>query len=273
MDINWTHEVDDDGVVTVYSAVTRTGGLPQRSCNVRVSIDGKAKKPSPVDKTGIATTDLGKLKVGRCVIRAEVLGANPPAVDERTITIGSSRRATKGTEWFASLVLLFAVLRFGYTTLAVVSLVSTIIVLFVASVMDDEDTPQAFLRKITNNDWVYYMMRTVTLVCFVIWITSLESLNPLKVMLPTKSQLTDPWANDGWKYFFIGEAGWREVTFSFLRWTLLAYPISFWDNWFAARKANAAKATKTGGIGRWLLHVFIGEGVGEALWTMAGRKK
>ena len=244
-----------------------------RSCNVRVTVDGKAKKPASVDRTGIATSEAGKLRVGRHVIRVEVLGANPLVVDERTITIKTARRPTNGIEWVFSLILLFVVLKYGYTAMTVVGLIGTIGVLLVASIMDDEDTLETFWKKISNNDWVYYMMRAITILSFVLWLTSLESLNPLKMVFSAKRHLVDPYANDGWRYFLIGKAGWGSVALSFLRWTFLAYPISFWDNWFASRKANATKATKTGGIAKWFLHVFVGEGVGEAMWGALGRKK
>jgi hypothetical protein len=285
MDITLTVE-QGDGNVVAYATVTRDSGLPQRSCNVRVTVDGKGKKPSAVDKTATATVDLGKLKVGTHIVTAEVIGANPPCETRQTVTVKSARRATSWVEWLISGIFLILLLKYSYTTFTVIGMVVTMGILIVGASLenDREGFGHALWVKVSNNNWVYYTTLWLFVASLVVWLFSfagapLPELNPVKwawgavkdtVMPPP----VDPWANDGFggsiTRFFLGEGGWGGATFSYMLWTLLARPVSFWDDWVARRKANQkdGKAGLTGGIIKFLL----GDLAGSELWKFLGFK-
>ena len=202
----------------------------------------------------------------------------------------NTRRPTNGIEWVISIIFLILVLKFGYTTLTVVGLIITMIVLLVASMLDDDngDTKEGFVKRVTDNNWVYYTMLSLFVLSLVIYLLSftgkpLPEMNPLKYAWGLLKDTVvpppvDPWTNQRWGNWItallLGENGsWRGATFTFGLWTLLARPVSFWDDWSAKRKEAKEKAGHKGGLVSWLFNQFVNEGIGEALWAPFKKKK
>lgn len=277
--------VVDGETVVANAAVTRLGGQPMRTGNVRFSVDGKAKKVEPVNgKTGVAIADLGHLKPGEYTVTAEYLGAATPVTTTVHHHVHSHRRPTTGIEWIATAIFLILALKFGYTALTVVGLFITMGVLFIGAVMADGHPKKEFMNKLKNNNWVFYTMLWLFLFCLVMFLFGLTSqplpeVNPFKIILnwfmgTVTNAPADPYAKYRWGPWLTSlllgnEGGWFKAMISFLIWTLIAYPVSFWDDYVAKRKERKehGQGKHSGGLVSWLWERFVNEGIGEFLWS------
>lgn len=201
------------------------------------------------------------------------------------------RRETTFVEWIISGIFLLLVLKFGYTTLMVVGLIITMGVLLVGAALENDHKGfgNAFWRKVSNNNWVYYTMLWLMISSFVFYLLSfngiaLPEINPLKYIWgeikdAVAPPLVDPWANDEFRtrvtnFVFRNGGTWGRAAFSFAVWTLIARPVSFWDDWVARRKARQEKEKGgSGGSGLSLSSFLRKEIPFQILWDIVfGRK-
>jgi hypothetical protein len=187
-----------------------------------------------------------------------------------------STRPTNGVEWIISILFLLVVLKMSYTAFTVVGLIATIAIMFALA----QGNKRRFLKLLGNNDWVLFSMIGLAVVSFLIALlgtsgSPLPNLNPFKwawgelkdtVMPPAKN----PYANDGigpWiRTFLLGEdGGWWTAAVQYGIWSLVAYPVSRWDNWKAKRQEELEKRGHKGGFIAGLLHIVVHEIIGEAL--------
>src|SRR3989344_5709863 len=112
-------------------------------------------------------------------------------------------RATGWAEWLGTAILLGVVLKYGYTTMAIVGLLTAIVVMAVGSAR----SRTTFVQKIQNNNWVFWAMFWLMITSLLFWIFSLPSgpvteFNPVKwaaekvkdTVVPPSH---DPYANGG----------------------------------------------------------------------------
>jgi hypothetical protein len=187
-----------------------------------------------------------------------------------------SNRPTNIVEWIISGFFLIVVLKMSYTTFTVVGLIVTMAVLFAAA----RGNTRHFRRMVANNDWVLFSMVGLAMVSCLIALlgtsgSPLPELNPLKwawseIKETVAPRPKNPYANDGigpWIHkFLLGEdGGWWTAAVQYGIWSLIAYPVSRWDNWKAKRLENHEKAGRKGGIIAWFVHLVVHEIIAEAI--------
>ena len=190
-------------------------------------------------------------------------------------------RPTGWKEWLGTVIFMIVVLKFGYTGLAFAGFLTAIVVMAVGAMGG-----YGFLQKLQNNNWVFWAMFWLTIASLLFWLLGLEGnplpeINPVTVIKEKIKEgprpLVDPWADDGLDKkltgFLLGsEGGWFKATISFAIWTIIAYPICFWDDWRAKAKERAAKGGGKGLLGI-LGEIFVKEGIGTAMWKPLRREK
>ena len=195
------------------------------------------------------------------------------------------RRPATLMEWIISGLFLIVVLKFGYTTLVVVGLIATMGVLLIGAVLKSENRDEVgknFLAKIQDNNWVFYTMFFLTVASVIFWLLGLSGA-PLPEMNPLKyvwGEIKDtvapppinPWANDGWSFtrLFLGnEGGWGGAALSFFFFTIVAYPVSFWDDWKDGWRKRAEKGVKR----HWVVRIakfLLEDLLSEEFWRFLG---
>lgn len=250
MQVSLSLEDEGGGKATAHATVTKDDGSPQKNVSVTFRVNKKdTGRPARVDDDGIATKEL-RFKIGeKSSVSATVVGSPHVATQEDIIPERAKRRPTTWIEWAISGLFLIVVLKFGYTAITVVGLIITMMILFARAFHvtaksggDETDIRKEFVARVQNNNWVFYTMFWLMIFSITFWVLGLNGkpipeMNPLKALGGAIKDMvapppTDPWVNDGWNFTNIllgDEGGWGKAAFSFLVWTLLAYPVSFWD--------------------------------------------
>lgn len=258
------------GKVLAHAAVVDDDGKPVKGVSVAFRKDGKDTGRSVrVDDDGVATKEIS-LKVGEeSLVKVTVVG-KPHVTDANLITPeAKKRRATTPAEMILSALFLAIVATASYMAGQVgvftIGLIGAIVIMVAGG---------EFMRKIQDNDWIFYMMRRITIFAFLIFLLGLwvdpPELNPVKAIgnqlkQAMSTELKDPWADERWFSFTEGFFdGWGRTSIFFLIWMIIAYPVSFWDDWKAKRKAAEKEGKKS--FLKKGLEIFVGEGIGELLW-------
>ena len=256
-------KLDDNGAgsVSAHATVTKDDDSPQKGVSVTLKVNGKSVgAPVRVDDDGNAHKEL-KLKVGEeSRVTAFVTGKPHVSTHEDITPAKKKRRKTTWLEWVISGIFLIAALKWSYTTFTVVGLLSAIAILFfgasIKAKKKGDDPLDKFTEMIQDNNWVYYTFFWLFIGSLVIWLIGLVG-QPLPEMNPIKYGLGklkdavapppyDPYANDGLgssitRFFLGNKGGWGSAAFTYFWWTVLAYPVSFWDDWKESRKNKGGK--------------------------------
>lgn len=268
------------GKVIAHAQVDKDDDTPQKGVSVVFTKNGKAAGGQcRVDDDGLATKEL-TLKVGeRTSVTATVAGKRHVTATEVITPEHAKRRATTTTELIISFLFLAVVMTVsymnGYVGVLFLGLTGALGIMLLQSRGDGEE----FVDRLSNNDWVFYTMRGLAIFAFLMFLLGLwvdpPELNPIKAIgnqlkEAMSTELENPWANERWFNSTGFFDGWGMTSLFFLFWMILAYPVSFWDDWVAKSKAST-KENK--GIIRWLVGTFVHEGVAEALWFPFKHKK
>jgi len=226
------------GKITAHATVVKDDDMPQKGVSVTFKLGGKATGASVrVDDDGLASKEL-KAKIGVATqVTASVVGKPHVAASEIITLDAAKRRSATPTELIISCLFLAVVATASYMTshlsVLLIGLVGTLAILFIGS-SDGKD----FVKRLQNNDWIFYTMRGITIFAFLMFLIGLwvdpPELNPVKALGNqlkdmVSTELEDPWANERWFNFTGFFTGWWKTALFFLFWTALAYPVSFWD--------------------------------------------
>jgi len=278
MTIDLTFDDHGEGKVDAIAKVLNDDGTPAKGVSVTFRKNNRdAGKSARCDDDGDATKELTLPVSVPCDITATVVNKRHITTTSTVTPEAKKRRPNTTTELIISILFLAVVgtasSMAGQAGMFFFGLFGAIGIMFLLS-SDGEE----FVERLQNNDWIFYTIRGIAIFAFLMFLVGLwvdpPELNPIKAignqlndLVSTK--LEDPWANERWNFkgFF---DGWGRTALFFLFWMVIAYPVSFWDDWVA--KARSGSEKKSHGILHWLFTRFVHEGVGEAIWNLFGRK-
>jgi hypothetical protein len=253
----------------------------QRNAVVKVMVDDKAKKPLAVDKTGIASLDLGKFGVGNHIVVATIVGASPAVSATETIEV----KPKSPMGWFGWIVVFLfwflvwykgpGLLTFVYfiLTMSVITLIA-----WLKEALGHEKFLDAFETIIENNNWVFRAIVTMVLVTGFMWY--MNPLVPEGMLQSLWHKVTDSsvsvhqhwfWKQINRLFFDHSRTnGWRDSTMFYLRWSIVAIFVSFWDETvkFFKRLHENKKGERKEGLGRF----FFWDFVADRVWKLLGIK-
>ncbi len=235
--------VEGKAGVTAHATVTNTDGMKVKK-GVRVSfrVDGKSACKPVVTEAGIASVELA-LKPGDHNVEATWVGTGQS--DSEDITVAEHVPVTGPMGWAIMLAYWIAEIKFGYGRLAVMALLVTTLVLFLRAKLEESngegDWREMFLGRLLGNNWVFKTAAFLAVITGILWWIdpTIKPLNPIYAMVESvknvvRPPMEDPLGRKGFwatiNPFLLGEGGtWRGACGSAVLWTILAIPVSYWD--------------------------------------------
>ena len=258
------HLVEDGKKITAHAVVTPLATLVEGKkilvikANVGFTLDGKFVKPVTTDEAGLASVELGELKVGTRTVTATVLGVTPEISTQEEIEIEKKKKEPTGPFGQAMMAVFWiAVWVVGWFVgagwlLTPTLLVITMAILFLIANHKDVE----FKTILGNNDWVFYAIVSMTLMSMLAaYLNPLLPQNKLATILDTvrsffgmesKTTLRDSLLWSMLNRLFFGKAftlGWRYAAGVYLVACFPAWLVSFTDD----MKTRWAKHKASGG--------------------------